>query len=177
MTLNIPLSIWRKMRAYVESNLPNEITGIGTVKVVDPDNLLVEEIFLPRQRTTPEHSEFLEGELNQIIDDLVEHSPSHSASALRFRWHSHAHGEVFWSEEDEDDIEAWDAPWLVSLVMNATDDCLVRFDHFDPLRLRSCPVKLHISDPIPSLVSNICWQEVCNKVVNHPHHNISQKRS
>lgn len=146
MTLHIPLEIWQKLRSYTELSAPNEVTGIGTVVVLDPENLLVTETFLPRQTTSPAECEFKEGELNEIICDLLEQSPERAAE-LRFRWHSHGRSKVFWSGKDEADIDSWESPWVVNLVMNVYGEFLIRLDYFKPLRIRDHPVALRIDMP------------------------------
>lgn len=168
MILHIPLTIWQKLQLYTELSLPDEVTGIGTIRVLDPENLLVTETFLPRQKTSPAACEFFDGELNQIIYDLIELDPDHGASALRFRWHSHGYGQVFWSSKDESDIDSWDAPWVVNLVMNVHGDSLLRLDYFSPLRVRNHPVKLRIDCPDFLALRHSCQQELDEKLHRVP---------
>lgn len=163
MTLHIPFMIWQKLRLYTELSLPNEVTGIGTVQVVDPEHLLVTEIFLPYHKTSPGDCEFADGELNQIMYDLIERDPEHGASELRFRWHSHGYGNVFWSGKDENDINDWDASWVVNLVMNARGEYLARLDYFEPLRIREHPVTLQIDYPEELAIRAACQQELQQK--------------
>lgn len=146
MTLHIPLEIWQKLRTYTELCAPNEVTGIGTVVVLDSENLMVTETFLPRQTTSPAECEFKDGELNEIICDLLEQSPERAAE-LRFRWHSHGQSKVFWSGKDEADIDSWESPWVVNLVTNVHGEFLVRLDYFSPLRIRNYPMELRIDVP------------------------------
>ena len=164
MNLHIPISIWQKLRLYAELSLPNEVTGIGTISVLDPNNLLVTETFLPRQETSPGFCEFADGELNQIIHDLIERDPESGASRLRFRWHSHGLGGVFWSPHDESDIESWEASWVVNLVMNVYGECLTRLDCFEPLRIREHPIKLCIDYPEDPALRAACSQELREKL-------------
>lgn len=163
MVLWIPFEIWRKLRYYTELSSPNEVTGIGTVVALNTENLEVTEVFLPRQVTSPAYCEFKEGELNQIINDLIEQSPER-AGQLRFRWHSHGRSNVFWSQKDERDIDSWDASWVVNLVMNAQGEHLCRLDFFQPLRVRDYPVELRVKYPDNSDVRAVCAQELSAKL-------------
>jgi len=162
MVLRIPFEIWQKLQLYVELSAPNEVTGIGTVVVRDAENLEVTEIFLSRQMTSPAVCEFEDGELNGIIYDLMEQNPER-VSQLRFRWHSHGCGKVFWSQKDERDIESWEAPWVVNLVMNVQGDYLCRLDYFQPLRIREYPVKIKV-DYLESALRENCAQELREKL-------------
>jgi len=163
MVLQIPFEIWRKLRYYTELSSPNEVTGIGTVAVLDAENLEVTEVFLPRQLTSPAYCEFKEGELNGIIGDLIEQSPER-AGQLRFRWHSHGQSDVFWSQKDEQDIASWDASWVVNLVMNVQGKHLCRLDYFQPLRVRNYPVELRVKYPDDFGVRAVCAQELSAKL-------------
>lgn len=163
MTLHIPVEIWQRLQHYTELCSPNEVTGIGTVVVLDPENLLVTETFLPRQTTSPAACEFKEGELNEIIYGLLEKDADRTGQ-LRFRWHSHGLSEVFWSQKDERDIEAWEASWVVNLVMNARGEYLLRLDYFSPLRIRNYAIGLQIDYPDSSTLRAQCAAELREKL-------------
>lgn len=49
MKLHVPIKIWQRIQYYTQLSLPHEITGIGTINIIDTENLEVTEIFLPRQ--------------------------------------------------------------------------------------------------------------------------------
>lgn len=168
MKLHIPIQIWQRMQYYTQLSLPNEVTGIGTIKVIGPEDVEVTEIFLPRQTASPCGCDFVEGALHGVIYDLMETAPER-VEQLRFRWHSHAQGKVFWSRRDEQDIDAWDGPWVVNLVLNAEDKYLVRLDTFEPLRLRECPVEIVLTvDDEFDAERAACKQEIaeCVQVVD-----------
>lgn len=164
MRLHIPIKIWRQLLSYAQLSAPNEITGIGTVVAIDNESLRVTEIFLPKQVASTVDCEFAEGELNAIVYDLLTREDSARAKELRFRWHSHGLGQVFWSQKDEQDINDWDSSWVVNLVMNAMSEYLVRFDYFEPLRVRNYPVKLIIDYPEDAELRRGCAQEIEEKV-------------
>lgn len=150
------------MRGFCLASSPNEITGIGTIKLYH-GHFLVDQIFVPQQKVCPGYCESDHGAINEIIFNVVEDNPAR-AGELRFRWHSHAKSSVFWSTTDEKDIDTWQGPWAVNLVMNVHDDYLARLDLYDPLRVRNVPLELKIIIPIPDDTMMQCQQEITTKV-------------
>lgn len=162
MKLCIPLEIWQQMCGYTHLSSPNEITGIGTITFHGQD-LLVDQIFVPKQIVSPGYCETDKGALNEIIFNLVEDDPAR-AGKLRFRWHSHAESSVFWSATDEKDINAWQGPWVANLVMNVRDEYLARLDLFDGLRVSNIPLDVSICTPVPTDILKACEQEISKRV-------------
>lgn len=162
MKLCIPLEVWQQMRGYCLASNPNEVTGIGTINLVGND-FIVEQIFIPQQIASPGYCESDKGALNEIIFNVVEDNPAR-AGLLRFRWHSHAGGSVFWSATDEQDINSWQGPWAVNLVMNIRDDYLARLDLYQGMYVHNIPLDVKIITPIPNEVMLQCQQEVKAKV-------------
>lgn len=168
MNLHIPSETWQKLQLYAELSLPNEVTGIGTIQVLGREDLLVTETFLPRQKTSPAVCEFADGELNEIMYSLIERNPERGASELRFRWHSHGQGRVFWSGKDEQDIESWESPWVVNLVINTRGEHLLRLDCFNPLRISNHPVNLCIDYPGDFALRIACQEELQQRLMVVP---------
>lgn len=166
MQLCIPLEIWQQMRGYCLASHPNEVTGIGTISLID-GNLIVDQIFIPQQVANPGYCESDKGALNEIIFNVVKDNPAR-AGKLRFRWHSHAGGSVFWSATDEKDIDDWQGPWVANLVMNIHDDYIARLDVYEGIRLRNIPLDVKIMSPIPNEVMLRCEQEIKAKVKHSP---------
>lgn len=167
MILHVPFLIMQQIMHYANAALPDEVTGIGTIKAVNPDDFLVTEIFLPHQKCSPGYSEFEEGELNNIITDLITADPKRAAD-LRFRWHSHAQGQVFWSNTDNADIAKWQAPWAVNLVVNALGGALARFDMFEPFRIIDYTMTVKVEYEYDSALKQKCFAEVSEKVERIP---------
>lgn len=163
MKLHIPIKIWQRIQYYTQLSLPHEITGIGTINIIDAENLEVTEIFLPRQTANTCSCDFADDALHEIIYDLMETAPER-VEQLRFRWHSHAHGQVFWSSRDEQDIDSWDGPWVVNLVVNAEGKYLARLDIFDPLRLHECPIEIVLTTEDDDHERTTCQQEIAERV-------------
>ncbi len=134
------------MREYVTASLPNEVTGIGAINIMSPNEITVTEIFLPHQKVNSNYSEFTKGELGRIVSNKIRNNPA-DAGNLCFRWHSHAHSRVFWSTIDEDDINSWKGNYVFNLVTNANGDNLIRLDFFQPFRVTIPDIKLQIDYP------------------------------
>ncbi len=166
MRLNIPLEIWQKMQGYTIAAAPSEITGVGTIEV-ENDEFWVRQIFVPEQKTSPGHCETVDGALNEIILDMIEDNPE-ALGDLRFRWHSHAEGMCFWSQVDQADIDAWEAPWVINLVMNVREEYLARLDLFGDLRVKNVPLDVKIITGVPSEILHECQKEVAEKVTLVP---------
>lgn len=163
MILHVPITLWQKIQYYVDAVLPREVTGIGTIEQVDLTNLKVTDIFLPEQHTSAGFSQFDDGALNNIIFDLIEYNPT-SVGLLRFRWHSHGNGQVFWSGLDEADINSWEGPYVVNLVTNQHRDILARLDLFEPFRIANIPLDVIIDYPADDKLRAECYLEAQQKV-------------
>ena len=163
MKLIIPFEIWQRMQCYVNLAAPAEITGFGTIKQIAGD-FVVDDIFIPEQASNEAFCETVEGAVNDIILDLIENSPTRVGD-LRFRWHSHANGPVFWSITDENDIVSWEGPWVVNLVTNVNGDAKARLDAFmDELNIVNVELEVCLNADIPSGMEQACTAEVRQKV-------------
>ncbi len=161
--LHIPIQIWQRIRYYIDACAPREVTGIGTIEVVTSTELCVTEIFLPNQCSNAGYCECDDEALNGIIFNLVEDNPA-EAGKLRFRWHSHANGQCFWSTTDQNDINNWQSEWVVNLVSNVKGDILARLDIFEPFRVANIPLETIIEFPESEELRAQCFAEAKQKV-------------
>lgn len=164
MKLLIPEAIRHQIIRYVEETAPYEVTGIGTITVDQKaESFQVSEIFLPQQKVSLSHCSFTPNALHKIIFDIVKDNPAR-AGDLRFRWHSHGEGKVFWSTIDEADIDNTDSDWTVNLVVNRQHDMLARLDLFQPFRLRNLPLTVINLEEIDSQIIAQCHAEAAEKI-------------
>lgn len=167
MKLILPLIIWQHIQGYAIAAAPNEVTGFGTIQQNKDGDFVVDEIFVPKQRSNMTFCETNDGALNDIIFDLVEDNPAR-AGMLRFRWHSHVDGAVYWSPTDEGDISDWDAPWAVNLVANIFGERKARLDVFtNEIQLHNVELDVCIETPLPVIplaVQQTCDDEIKEKV-------------
>lgn len=143
MTLHIPLKFWRQLQCYVACSQPNEVTGLGAIEFLSPEDARVTQIFLPEQLAGPASCHVKRTAFAQIISDYVRNDPTQVGN-LCFRWHSHGNLESFWSKTDLNDINKWTGDCLFSLVTNAKFDTKIRFDLLRPYRIVDENVKLQI---------------------------------
>lgn len=170
MRLILPLEIWQQIQGYVRAAKPNEVTGFGTIKQIGND-FVVDEVFIPEQKCSAVYCETAPGAINDIIFNLIEDNPARAGN-LRFRWHSHVDGPVYWSATDEGDIATWDAPWVVNLVTNTKEEKRARLDVFtDEIKLREIELEVYIQMPqldIPREVQQACTTKIREKVAPLP---------
>lgn len=164
--LHIPQHLWQKLHCYVEAALPYEVTGIGTISKCDDSGFVVTELFLPRQHADICNCHFDQNALNEIIFDLVKDNPAR-AGELRFRWHSHAMLDAYWSKIDESDIAKSDAPWMVNLVTNRHRQAIARLDTFVAPHIHNLELAVQVdstTEAVPSLLLQMqCLAEVREK--------------
>ena len=168
MILHFSWELWQRLREYVIASLPNEVTGIGAIEVINSREVKVTDIFLPQQKVNAGYSQFTKGELGMIISNFVRNNPAR-AGDLCFRWHSHAYGNVFWSAIDESDIDSWKGDYVFNLFTNAKGDVLIRLDIFKPLRVTIPEVKLVVDYPeLDDELRQSYIDEVQDKVIPLP---------
>ncbi len=127
----IATQAFRRLKFYIDL-CPFEVGGLGTVEPIGPD-LLVTDIFLIRQRASDTDTELdPEAVAERLLHILQE---GRDPAALRLWWHSHAEGQIYWSETDEQTIEALRIDQLVSIVGNRRMGFACRLDQFSPKRL------------------------------------------
>lgn len=164
MRLIIPAKIWMEMMNYALLCSPNEVTGNGLIEFDDEAGALkVKEIFVPTQSVEPAFSQFSETGLHEIIMDLIEHGRADDVEALRFRWHSHGLGPVFFSSVDVADIRTEICDWVVNLVINRQGERLARLDLRKPLPIEAIPLEVEI-DYYDKRVAGKCRKMIEKKV-------------
>ncbi len=164
MKLVIPIKIWIQMMNYAEICLPNEVTGNGIIELNRGlDTFRVREIFLPTQSVEPAFSQFGETGLHEIITDLIEEGRKDDVEKLKFRWHSHGMGAVFFSGVDVMDIRSETSDYVVNLVINGRGERLARLDMKRPFRIENIPLEV-VFDYFDSRLTKKCRDEMAKKV-------------
>ena len=134
-TVYIPPEVYAQIMAYVNATRNEEISGVGTVRVVNPNVLIVEQIFLVDQDCSASETDLDPEALGEFLGDFMTNGGD--PEALKLWWHSHAWMDTFWSGTDDQTIakEFSYTGWLLSLVFNKRGDLLGRLDTFQPVRL------------------------------------------
>ena len=159
--LIIDIELYQYMMVLAKQSAPNEILGIGMMTKREfgyITEFIVEEVFVPRQEVAPGYCTFAENAQNEIMNEILERGDS--TEMLRFRWHSHGDGEVFFSPIDENDIDKCDSDYVVNLVVNARCDKVARLDILDPVRVRNIPLEVVIDAGDDKELVEECKEEI-----------------
>jgi proteasome lid subunit RPN8/RPN11 len=150
---------------------PSEIAGLGVV-VPHPEGWLIRDLFVLPQRVTDFDAELDPEALLQFLTRFV--AEGGDPASLQLWWHSHADGEVYWSETDLQTIERFPGPRVISIVGNQKGDLLCRLDLFAPRRARldGLPLVLRVEpggDQMPDLATlhRQVREEIRNKLKKH----------
>jgi len=137
-----PLSVYIRLKAktlmdtYVDS-IDKEISGLGTVTIFGPNALLIDEIYLLRQKVSSGETIMDPQGMAAFAREL--RSAGGDVNKIRLWWHSHHASSVFWSSQTDlktiESFGAQGATWMVSLVTNKSGEYLTRVDIYDPLRV------------------------------------------
>lgn len=133
-----------KMKAYI-ALCPMEVSGFGKT-VIQPDGILIEEVFLIKQEVTGATTEMDPQAVYQAVMDAAMEGEDTSTWGLW--WHSHVNFAAFFSGQDMATIEALkaDTP-LVSIVSNKKGEYFVQVDMYKPFRLSLSEVPLEVVYP------------------------------
>jgi hypothetical protein len=124
-----------KLDFYVKE-VPTEISGLGTVKIISRDQILIDNIYLLKQEVTKEGTKLNQQDIAMLIAKMIKNKQD--PSMIRLWWHSHVNMSAFWSTSDDiPTINSFSktTDWFLSLVINKQGDYLCRLDFFKPLRI------------------------------------------
>lgn len=126
----IAAKAFTRLKLYIDL-CPFEVSGLGIVEPCGED-LLVADLFLLRQRASNADTEL---DSQAVLDHLIRcFETAEDLSKLRVWWHSHADGNIHWSETDEETIETMQIDRLISIVGNKRHEFGCRLDLFLPNR-------------------------------------------
>lgn len=160
-TLVIPLAVWQQMMGFVRA-CPIEVNGFGYLDHMEERaELRVSEVFLLEQLATA-------GSVEVDPETLARHNydmrqRGENPKRMKFQWHSHVNGEAFFSMTDTDNIDAYMAEWMVSLVANKRSEYSARLDIYRPFRIWT-PIEVRIAVVNDAGVQAQCNQEIRTKV-------------
>lgn len=138
-----------------------EVSGLGSIFNFG-SNLLIDEIYLFKQKVTKSTTKIDQSEIAAFMSDMFQ--KGFSLSSLRVWWHSHCDMGVFWSHTDETTIAGFsDGEWFVSIVSNKNQQYLCRLDQFQPLRISLTTELLIFDPPSEALIASVV-KEIKEKV-------------
>ena len=144
-TVLISAEAEQRIRHWVDC-ARGEVSGLGTV-VPHNDGLLIEEVYLLKQRCTGSNTELDDEAVAALLVELD--AKGVDTGTVRFWWHSHGDLSAFWSGTDDECIEGLaNDNYMVSLVANKRRQDRVRIDQYTPIRLTldEVPIRLHHED-------------------------------
>ena len=126
----INLPVLERIRYYVEL-ARGEVSCLGTVER-DGDNLIVTDLFLPKQTCSGASTEMDEGDVARLLVGLE--TQGIDPKSLRLWLHSHADMNTFWSQTDAETVAGLcNDGYLLSIVTNKKGSMLARVDVFEPV--------------------------------------------
>lgn len=123
---------WKDMFKWCR-NTPGEVSGLGLVTLID-GVFNVSRVFLPEQRCSMGYTKIGPEAQGRLMYSLYKQKLP--IENLRFWWHTHGNGSVFWSGTDDDQAQQLahsNGEWSLSLVINQRGDSLCRADLVRPV--------------------------------------------
>ena len=154
VTVEIPIPIWQKLMTYVDL-CEEEINGLGFVRVLAPDLIVVDDIFILKQEVSFASAAIDEAAYHKFITDLVAENERRAQIGqpellARLQWHSHVNMSTFTSSTDNDTIENCTSDWRISLIINKRGQHHIQLDVYRPFRISKIKAELRISYPAAS---------------------------
>jgi len=157
---------WDELLFIARDVAPYEVSGLGELRIAEEGRLCVERLYLLEQKAGLADVE-LESEQVAALQATLMNEKSHDEGLLlKFWWHTHGDGEVFWSDIDEKtcaDLRKC-GEWFVSLVLNTGGEALARIDGQAEFGAYTLPIKVVISTTLSSSQRTALKQEIDEKV-------------
>jgi len=161
MKVYINHEIMKKIKYYIDIS-DVEISGLGLVEERGNSNFVISDVFLLKQKNTGTSTELDQEDISKLIEKLI--SEGKDPSKLRFWWHSHVNMKVFWSGTDLNCIEGLCLDkYLFSLVMNKTNEYLMRFDINEPVKTTVEGIIIQILEENDEELFEKCKKEIEEK--------------
>jgi hypothetical protein len=159
---------FRKITSWVDM-CPDEISGYGTVKIID-GAFVVTDAFLLEQEVTGTTTELDAMATAKLMDEIDSKSEEEKEELgeLRLWWHSHVNMDVFWSTTDEEAVETISGnPYFLSSVFNKRGEVKTRLDSFAvpyQMTVDDIPYKVESDDSYASVIAELMRKKGWNKL-------------
>jgi hypothetical protein len=172
ITVEIPVPIWQKMMTYVRL-CDTEVAGLGYVRVLDNNRIVVEDVFILKQTVSAGNATFDDVAYHEFIMNLVNENERRAAAGkpevlARIQWHSHVNMQAFFSSVDEQVIRNCTSEWRVSLVVNKRGEHAIRLDVYRPFRSKLKTVLKIVYPEADKAVEEACAVEIAALVTKMP---------
>lgn len=146
MKLIIPQEVEAKIHDYVMS-VDSEIAGMGKVRIIDPETVIVEEVMIYEQTVTEATADLSPQAIAKWQTALVK--AGESPKNWRLWWHSHDTMPAFFSARDTATIDDQsEGDWMISLVVNKRRERQARLDLYRPFRMFMDKLEIQIGDGV-----------------------------
>lgn len=141
-TIYLSIKAYQKMRAWTEM-AKGEVSWFGTVRRMEEDAFLIEDIFLLKQVCTETNTSLDDSAIGEFLTGMAK--AGNDPSKVKAWLHSHGRLKTFWSRTDEKTIEGMrSAGYLISVVTNKDGDMLGRIDIFNPFHVHVSGVPVNV---------------------------------
>ena len=159
---------WQMMLAFVQL-CPDEINGWAYVRRQNANTFFVgpDDVFITDQVVSIVSAE-VDGVTMAMVMDRAEEEDR--LDQLRLQWHSHVHGDTYFSATDTATMDAYGhagAPWMISLVLNKYGDARARLDLYTPMRV-STDVPIMVQQQLDPDLVQACEEAILRHVERRP---------
>jgi len=111
-----------------------EVSGLGLIDIDEDGDIFVTDVYLLEQKSSSGNTDLDQEAVGNLMTELRKEGIS--MSKLRFWWHSHGNGGVFWSGTDDKTIDILGkGGFMVSMVTNKKREKKFRIGMQKPLKL------------------------------------------
>lgn len=146
---------------YLIQGCELEISGLGEVERIGNDFLIC-NIHLFEQEVSHSETNLSTRDVGSYIYRLIKEGAD--PSNLKFWWHSHAYGRLFWSFKDMKVIDGFQNCWMISYVGNHAGDYKLRLDIYGEVRLALNNLRLKLYMPEDNILRQNLREEIRQKV-------------
>jgi len=150
----------QRLDCYIEL-CSDEVSGLGEVERIGR-NFLITSVQIFNQDVTGASTELDKEAVHAFLLALI--MEKKDPKKFKLWWHSHVSGEAFWSGTDDETADSFDNEWMISIVGNNRGDYRVRFDLYDPIRVKIDGIPLREYHPISTALRDEVRAELKEKV-------------
>ena len=145
---------------------PEEISGLGEVRKFGND-FLVERIHLMEQEVTSASTNLDQGDVANFLVSAVRRGID--TERIKIWWHSHVHGNCYWSTVDDATMERFQNGWMIAIVGNKRGEYRARVDLYEPIRITIDDLPIEIFNAVDRGLVDPVKEEIRKKVSVRPY--------
>lgn len=152
----------KKMRKFVDL-CPDEISGLGRIKIIAPYQFLITDLFIFEQVVSGASTNLDKRAIAKFMMDSLQ--AGEDLIDVKLWWHSHVNMDTFWSRVDRETATGFANNWMMSIVTNKHGQTLVRMDIYEPMPILidNIPLEIYFEEEDQAITAH-CEQEIKKKV-------------